>query len=139
MSSRYAHRSPKLTNSGCRFPTVVAEFGEFFLSGGTSASAPIFASFVAAINDARLAAGKGVVGWINPAVCTLLSCVTRADTHICEQLYSPGFKYAYNDVTNGTNPACGTEGFPAAPGWDPITGHGTPNFPKLLAAFLELP
>ncbi len=37
--------------------------------GGTSASAPIFASLIAAINDARIAVGKGPVGWINPAVC----------------------------------------------------------------------
>ena len=51
-----------------RFPTVIAEGGQFVLTGGTSASAPIFASFVAAINDARLAAGKGPVGFINPAV-----------------------------------------------------------------------
>ena len=37
-------------------------------SGGTSASAPIFAAVVAAVNDARLAAGKSPVGFINPAV-----------------------------------------------------------------------
>ena len=35
---------------------------------GTSASTPIFAAMVAAVNDARLAAGKGPVGWMNPAV-----------------------------------------------------------------------
>ena len=43
---------------------------------GTSASAPIVASFITAVNDARLAAGKGPVGWINPAVriaCYLMS------------------------------------------------------------------
>ena len=58
------------------FPIVFAypEFGffggppELQTTGGTSASAPIVASFIAAINDARIAAGKGPVGWINPAV-----------------------------------------------------------------------
>ena len=42
--------------------------GNFSRSGGTSASAPIFASVIASINDARIAAGKKTVGWINPAV-----------------------------------------------------------------------
>ncbi|TFK92673.1 subtilisin-like protein [Polyporus arcularius HHB13444] len=103
------------------FPTVVAIDGEFTTSGGTSASAPIFASLVAAINDARIAAGKSPVGWINPA------------------LYSHLFATAFNDVKNGTNPGCGTQGFPAARGWDPVTGLGTPNFNSLLARFMSLP
>jgi hypothetical protein len=30
----------------------------------------------------------------------------------------------FNDITEGTNPGCGTKGFPAAPGWDPSTGLG---------------
>ena len=50
------------------WPIIVAEYGSFYQSGGTSASAPIFATFVAAINDARLAANKTTIGWINPAV-----------------------------------------------------------------------
>lgn len=48
---------------------MIAIGGNFVLTGGTSASAPIFASVVAAINDARLAFGKKPVGWLNPAVC----------------------------------------------------------------------
>ncbi|KAI0719348.1 subtilisin-like protein [Cerioporus squamosus] len=117
--NRSGRAYPDVSANG--FPTVIIEGGESVLTGGTSASAPIFASFVAAINDARLAHRKKPVGWINPA------------------LYSSHLAHAYNDVTNGTNPGCGTEGFPAAPGWDPITGLGTPNFPKLLKAFLDLP
>ncbi|RPD60145.1 subtilisin-like protein [Lentinus tigrinus ALCF2SS1-7] len=103
------------------WPLVIAESGQFVKSGGTSASAPIFAAVITAVNDARIAAGKSPVGWINPA------------------LYSSDFAKAYNDVTNGTNPGCSTQGFNAAPGWDPVTGLGTPNFPELLAAFLALP
>ncbi|KAI0719330.1 subtilisin-like protein [Cerioporus squamosus] len=103
------------------FPTVVAVDGNFTTSGGTSASAPIFAALIAAVNDARIAAGKGPVGWINPA------------------LYSHLFATAFNDVKNGTNPGCATEGFPAARGWDPVTGLGTPNFKSMLARFMSLP
>ncbi|KAJ6592444.1 subtilisin-like protein [Mycena capillaripes] len=103
------------------WPLVIALDGEFVHTGGTSASAPIFASIIAAVNDARLAAGKSPVGFINPA------------------LYSPALVGAFNDVTVGSNPGCQTEGFPAAQGWDPVSGLGTPNFEKLKAAFLEFP
>ncbi|KAI0787619.1 subtilisin-like protein [Fomes fomentarius] len=99
-------------------PTAVVYKGNLTTSGGTSASAPIFASLIVAVNDARLAAGKGPVGWINPA------------------LYTHAFASAFNDVINGTNVACGLGGFPTARGWDPVTGLGTPNFERLLARFM---
>ena len=54
------------------------------------------------------------------------------------QLYTERFQQAFNDITNGTNPGCGTEGFAARPGWDPVTGLGTPNVAKLIELFLEL-
>ncbi|KAH9014325.1 subtilisin-like protein [Lactarius hengduanensis] len=36
-----------------------------------------------------------------------------------------------NDITSGSNPGCGTDGFTAIPGWDPVTGMGTPSFISL--------
>lgn len=42
--------------------------GEFELVFGTSCSSPVVGSFITMVNDARLAAGKGPVGFINPAV-----------------------------------------------------------------------
>lgn len=42
-------------------------------------------------------------------------------------------------VVNGSNPGCGTLGFQAVEGWDPATGLGTPNYPKMLELFLSLP
>lgn len=95
-----------------RYPDVAANGdnivvyinGEFQISGGTSASTPIFASLINRINELRLNAGKSTVGFINPA------------------LYS--HPEMLNDITNGTNPGCGTAGFSAAPGWDPVTGLG---------------
>jgi tripeptidyl-peptidase-1 len=44
-----------------------------------------------------------------------------------------------NDITNGTNPGCGTEGFKAVKGWDPASGLGTPNYGKMLRLWLSLP
>ncbi|RAL08475.1 S53 family peptidase [Aspergillus homomorphus CBS 101889] len=92
---------------------------KYILEGGTSASTPIFASVINRIIEKRIAAGKGPVGFLNPVL------YRNAE--------------ALNDITNGTNPGCGTDGFSTAPGWDPVTGLGTPNFPKLLDVFLNLP
>lgn len=33
----------------------------------------------------------------------------------------------------------GTLGFEAVKGWDPVTGLGTPNYPKMLELFMGLP
>lgn len=87
--------------------------------GGTSASCPIFAGIVTLLNEARIASGKGPIGFLNPT------------------LYA--HPDAFNDITIGSNPGCGTGGFNATPGWDPVTGLGTPNFPKLREIFLALP
>jgi tripeptidyl-peptidase-1 len=40
---------------------------------------------------------------------------------------------AFNDVTTGKNNANFGDGFEAAKGWDPATGYGTPNYPKMAA------
>ncbi|KAI0787597.1 subtilisin-like protein [Fomes fomentarius] len=84
--NRSGRAYPDVAANGWPIPTVVR--GKFNLTGGTSASAPIFASLIVAVNDARLAAGKSPVGWINPA------------------LYSHAFSDAFNDVTSGNNVAC---------------------------------
>lgn len=86
-------------------------------AGGTSAAAPIFAAMLTRINEERLAANKPTIGFVNPL------------------LYS--HPEVFNDVTQGSNPGCGTDGFSAAPGWDPVTGLGTPNYPKLLDLFMN--
>ena len=69
---------------------------------GTSASTPIFASMVALANEQLLNAGQPTLGFLNPL------------------LYSAGAAAVFNDITIGNNPGCGTPGFPALPGWDPV-------------------
>lgn len=49
---------------------VVAVDGQFSLIYGTSCSSPVIGAIFTMINDARLAVGKGPIGFINPAVCT---------------------------------------------------------------------
>lgn len=87
--------------------------------GGTSASAPIFASIVNLLNEERLEQGKGPIGFLNPTI----------------------YKHPemFNDITIGSNPGCGTDGFPASPGWDPVTGVGTPKYEKMREVFCALP
>ena len=100
----------RFQRGGRGFPDVSAQAmnievaigGDIQLLSGTSASSPIFASVVALINDARLSKGMPPVGFLNP------------------MLYAKGAA-ALNDITRGSNPGCGTEGFPAAKGWDPVS------------------
>ncbi|KAL0946313.1 hypothetical protein HGRIS_012554 [Hohenbuehelia grisea] len=110
---------PDLSANGANY--VIAVAGEFGLVFGTSASSPVVGAILTLINDARLAIGKKPIGFINPTI------------------YSPSFADGFHDIVMGGNRGCGTPGFNSTPGWDPVTGLGTPNFPKLLAKWLLLP
>lgn len=98
--------------SGRAIPDVAAYAVDFevVLSGyadlvsGTSCASPTFASVVALVNEALLAAGRPVLGWLNP------------------WLYVDGWR-GLTDITTGNNFACSdfTTGFQAAVGWDPVS------------------
>ncbi|KAF8880770.1 peptidase S8/S53 domain-containing protein [Infundibulicybe gibba] len=118
-SSGNSRAFPDISANGANY--IIAVDGVFYLVFGTSAAAPVVASILTLVNDARITAGKSPIGFINPTI------------------YSAAFKGAFNDITAGANAGCGTPGFSAAPGWDPVTGLGTPNFPKLVQQWLELP
>lgn len=106
--------------AGRAYPDVSAQSRRFLiyfkglagLISGTSAAAPTFAGIVSLLNDANIAAGKPPLGFLNP------------------MLYSIGVG-GLNDITRGNAPGCGTPGFSATTGWDPVTGLGTPNFAAL--------
>jgi tripeptidyl-peptidase I len=120
-SSRYNGTAgagfPDISVAGVAFNIVVS--GSTMQVDGTSCSTPTFAGIVSLLNDARAAAGKGSLGWLNPLLYA-----------------NPG---VFTDITEGNNPGCGTQGFPARAGWDPVTGLGTPKFPALLALALAQP
>ncbi|QRV94555.1 hypothetical protein RhiJN_22573 [Ceratobasidium sp. AG-Ba] len=105
--------------TGRGFPDVSAQGQNYqiILAGlqqgvsGTSASCPTFAGIIALLNDQRLSQGKPSLGFLNP------------------WLYANAGML--NDITLGSNPGCGTQGFNATTGWDPVTGLGTPNFQKM--------
>ncbi|KAK5129907.1 hypothetical protein LTR08_002708 [Meristemomyces frigidus] len=107
---------PDVSANGAFLLTYVnSTQGTFF---GTSLASPIFGSVITLINEERTAAGKGPVGFVNPV------------------LYA--HPEVLNDITNGSNPNCGSEGFKTEVGWDPVTGLGTPNYPKMLELWLSL-
>jgi tripeptidyl-peptidase-1 len=107
--------------AGRGYPDISAQgfYFAYFWNGtegvisGTSASTPLTAGIISLVNDALIASGKPVLGFLNP------------------WLYARGYK-GLNDITIGTPYGCGTDGFSATEGWDPVTGLGTPNFPELV-------
>lgn len=75
--------------------------------GGTSFAAPMWAGYLALVNQQAVADGKPTLGFINPA------------------LYDIGVSSSYDtdlhDITSGNN------GYPATMGYDLATGWGSPN------------
>ena len=108
--------------------------GELTSLFGTSASAPLFAAMVSLTNAARAQNGTAPLGFLNPT------------------LYSYGSTNAYfNDITAGNNKCmangnityaatttvCCESGFNASTGWDPLTGFGSLDYPRLQEMFIS--
>lgn len=112
------------TKSGRGTPDVAALGVGFsvYVSGGvesvagTSCSAPTFSGIVSLLNEIRLAKGGPTMGFLNPFIYQAAANYTDA----------------FFDVTIGDNAhGCCIFGFHCAPGWDPVSGVGTPNFEVL--------
>ncbi|KAJ7650962.1 family S53 protease-like protein [Roridomyces roridus] len=119
MFNRTGRAYPDVSVQGWNFEVVAG--GKTIKVGGTSASAPTFAGIVALVNDRLIAAGKPVLGFLNPFLYT-----------------TAGPEGAFTDITVGHNsgfvcPATAVA-FDAAVGWDPLTGFGTPKFAELVDA-----
>jgi tripeptidyl-peptidase-1 len=98
---------------------------EFFLNdtrsivSGTSGSAPTFASLISLINGMRIKRKLPKLGFLNPL------------------LYNKVMAGAFRDITEGNNTCCAgskglccKHGWFTAPGWDPVTGLGSPKIDK---------
>ena len=88
--------------------------------GGTSFAAPRWAGFLALVNQQSVANGKGTVGFINPTLYNLGTSASRST--------------AFHDITSGSNPPSVGDGsgFNAVPGYDLVTGWGSPAGPALI-------
>ena len=82
--------------------------------GGTSFAAPRWAGFLALVNEQSVANGRGTVGFVNPALYNLGTSVNRSTV--------------FHDITSGSNPPTVGDGsgFNAVPGYDLVTGWGSP-------------
>ncbi len=82
-------------------------------SGGTSATAPLWAGLIALADQY---AGRHL-GFVNPAIYRIGR--------------SARYHQAFHDVTSGNNtvkfPPETITGYQAGPGWDPVTGWGSPD------------
>ncbi len=76
--------------------------------GGTSFAAPMWAGFIALVNQSRVAAGKKTIGFINPGIYA--ENVTST--------YSTDF----HDITSGKSGS-----YSAVTGYDLVTGWGSPK------------
>ncbi|MCU1249811.1 MAG: hypothetical protein JWQ49_2840 [Edaphobacter sp.] len=76
--------------------------------GGTSFGAPIWAGYIALVNQQLANNGSSPIGFINPTIYS--QNVTSS--------YDPDF----HDITSGTSGS-----FSAVPGYDLVTGWGSPN------------
>jgi hypothetical protein len=89
--------------------------------GGTSCAAPLWAGFMALVNQQAVATGNPVAGFINPAIYELAN----------ENIYNSVF----HDTTSGNNTSSASpNAFYAGPGYDLCTGLGTPNGTNLINA-----
>ena len=88
--------------------------------GGTSFATPRWAGFLALVNQQSVANGHGTVGFVNPALYNLGT--------------SSSYPSAFHDIASGSNPpTSGTgSGFNAVPGYDLVTGWGSPAGASLI-------
>ena len=100
-NSQQTRGFPDISANGANY--VIAIDGAFGLVFGTSASSPTLGSIITLINQQRLNAGKSSAGFLNPVAYA-----------------NPG---VFNDIVEGGNQGCGTPGFTAVQGWDPVTGY----------------
>ena len=117
---------------GVQFPVVVN--GDTYILYGTSASSPLFASFVSLLNALRINSGQTSVGWLNPLLYSAGDNVT----------FSSG-EVIFTDITSGDNKCCAnsnpalavccTSGFTTTTGWDPATGWGSITFSNFAALY----
>ena len=93
--------------------------------GGTSVAAPLWAGFMALVNQQAAAAGRASIGFANPSIYSL----------------AKGTNYAscFHDTTTGNNiSGVSPTNYPATSGYDLSTGWGTPTGTNLINALVAL-
>ena len=113
-------------NASANTGYFVVAGGQQEISGGTSAATPLWAALVARMNQQLAASGKHV-GYLTP----LLYGAASAGA-------GPLGKVGCNDIHSGDNITAHVGGFKSTPGFDAVTGWGSPKGKDLLAALTKL-
>jgi kumamolisin len=85
------------------------------LYGGTSFAAPMWAGYIALVNQQLAANGESTIGFINPTIYS--------------QSVTSSYGSEFHDITSGTSGS-----FSAVTGYDLVTGWGSPNGTGLINA-----
>ncbi|MGA9526892.1 MAG: protease pro-enzyme activation domain-containing protein [Terriglobales bacterium] len=89
--------------------------------GGTSFAAPMWAGYLALVNQQAVANGQPRLGFINPILYPLG--------------LGAGYGTEFHDIVSGSNHCCGDPFYwPAVPGYDLATGWGSPQGAGLIDA-----
>ncbi|MBX5465946.1 MAG: peptidase [Firmicutes bacterium] len=89
--------------------------------GGTSVAAPVWAALLARVTQGRHLRGLPPLGYLHPA------------------LYTPPLIGPLHDIVQGNNSYWGVEGYHCQPGWDAVTGWGSPDGQALFQIWAHLP
>lgn len=101
------------------FGTVnVGKWPHWNLIGGTSASSPCWAGIIAIADQMSTQAGGKPLGLIQPGLYSLQG-------------------QGFHDITRGDNNFAHVAGYQAAPGYDLVSGWGTPIASQLLPALIQ--
>jgi hypothetical protein len=93
--------------------------------GGTSCAAPLWAGFMALVNQQAASLGKASAGFINPAIYAIGK----------GQNTNHSYAACFHDITTGNNFWSSSPAhYPAMAGYDLCTGWGTPNGANLIDA-----
>jgi kumamolisin len=109
-------------------PYLLVVDGQAQPNGGTSAATPLWASLITLINQQRGAGDR--IGYITPLLYQQSTGAPAATT-----IGSQGC----TDVVTGNNSTDTIGGYTAGPGYDAVSGWGTPDGQKLMAALALLP
>src|ERR1700728_38144 len=86
--------------------------------GGTSFAAPMWAAYIALVNQQLAANGAGPIGFINPGIYSIG--------------IGPTYDSAFHDITSGTSGS-----YSAVVGYDLVTGWGSPNGTGLINSLVS--
>jgi kumamolisin len=103
-------------------------------AGGTSLSAPVWATIIARMNQARRSHGKSRLGFVNPLLYDLAARFRNEPEHSPFRDITSGNSNVILDAVfqEGVAQSYCLQGYDALGSWDPVTGLGVPRVSRLI-------